>query len=424
MVIHTIQPNETVYTVAEKYGVSVNTLIRDNQIINPDRPVIGESLAIMTPRETYVIQEGDDLQSIADSFGVTVMHLLRNNPHLFDEMYLIHGDEIVIHFADEKKGEISVNGYAFPFIDPRILQKTLPYLTYLTIFYYKIMSDGSIREINDLNLIQLAKAYGVAPLMSISTLSDSGDADMVATTNILAVPEYQERLIIQVMDTLRNKGYYGLNIDMQNIPLEEIQLFVDFVANLSGRLKQEGYYLNISLSPRTFPTSTGFLYLGPEYEILGQLSDSVILLSYEWGHAHSPQPALSLEAARGFLNYAVTQIPANKINIGFPTIGYVWQLPFIPGRTVAHAITQNSALALANDVGAVVNRDPASEAPFFTYALDVEYVVWFRDVRSTAALLGLVEEYDLQGIGIWNTMQFASGIWLMINSQYDILKVL
>jgi spore germination protein len=423
MIIHTVEPNETIYSLAEMYGVSAERLMLDNQINAPNQMVVGESLAVMLPRETYVIQEGDSLESIAAVHGVTAMQILRNNPQLSDRLYLYPGDEIVIRFTDETSASISVNGYAFPFIDRTILRKNLPYLTYLTVFYYRITNEGDIVNIDDQEVINIAKAYGVAPIMSISTLTTTGDADVEAAHSIITDNDKQETLIKSVLDNMKAKGYYGLNIDMQNIPMEDKQLYVDFITNISGRVRQEGYYVIITLTPRTFPTETGIMYQGPEYATLGQLTDNTMLLSYEWGHAHSPQPALPITAVRALLDYSVTQIPAEKINIGLPTIGYVWQLPFIPGYTLANAITHDSALTLANEVGAIVQRDTASEAPYFTYTTDSEYIVWFRDVRSTAALLALVEEYGLNGIGIWNTMQFAPSLWFLVNAQFDIRKV-
>lgn len=163
--------------------------------------------------------------------------------------------------------------------------------------------------------------------------------------------------------------------------------------------------------------------MGPEYAMIGELIDSAMLLAYQWGNVTSPQPALPIYEVRTLLDYTTSQIPAEKINIGLPVIGYIWRLPFIPGSSTANAITHNSALNLALDVGAIILHDPASEAPYFTYSLDNDYIVWFRDVRNVAALLNLVVEYGLEGIGIWNIMQFATGLWLMINALFDIRKV-
>jgi spore germination protein len=405
------------------YGVSAEKLMLDNIISDPNRLVVGESLAVMFPKEIYVVQEGDSLEGIAAANEVSVMQLLRNNPQLSDRLYIYPGEELIISFTDEKRSEISINGYAYPFINRNTLRKTLPYLTYLTVFYYRITNDGDIIDIEDQELVEMAKLYGVAPIMSISAISEIGDADVAATHSILTDKAKQDNLINQVLENMKAKGYYGLNIDMQNILLEERQLFVDFVANITGQVKQEGYYVNITLTPRTFPTGTDIMYQGPEYATLGQLTDGTMLLSYEWGHAHSPQPALPIAQVRALLDYSVTQIPAEKISIGLPTIGYIWQLPFIPGYSLANSITRNSALTLASEVGVTIQRDAASEAPYFLYTTDNNYIVWFRDVKSTKALLDLVVEYGLEGIGIWNTMQFAMSLWLLINATFEITKI-
>ena len=424
MIIHTVQPDETINSIAEKYGVSADKLTIDNQISDPNRLIVGQTLVVLFPKETYQVQDGDSLADIAASHGVSVMQLLRNNPQLSNRMYLYPGEELIISLSDEKIMEISTTGYAFPFIDINVLRETLPYLTYLTIFFYRITKDGEIVDIKDQELINTAREYGVAPIMLISTLTDIGTTDLEAAHSILTNRDTQEHLINRVLENMKAKGYYGLNIDMQNIVQEDKQLFINFIANISSRVRQEGYLVFITLTPNTFTTETGIMYLGPEYTTLGQLTDSTMLLSYEWGHAPSPQKALPLAEVRALLDYSVSQIPPEKLNIGLPTIGYIWQLPFIADYSIANGITHKSALALAGDVGAAIQHDVASEAPYFSYITDNEYIVWFRDVRSIAALLGLVVEYGLEGIGTWNIMQFASGIWVMINARFEIKKVL
>lgn len=423
MIIHTVQPNETIDSIAEKYGLSTEKLIIDNQISDPNRLVAGQTFTILFPKETYTVQEGDTLAHIAASYGISVMELLRNNLQLFNRRFIYPGEELTISFTDTKIMEISTNGYAFPFINMSLLQMTLPYLTYLTIFYYKIEMDGGIVDINDQILINTARDYGVAPIMLISTLTDTKITDMEVTHNILTNMEAQEHLITNVIENMQAKGYYGLNIDMQNILQEDRQLYVDFIRNISSRVKEAGFLILVTITPDTFRTETGIFYQGPEYAAIGQLVDSTMLLSYQWGNASSPQPALPITEVRSLLDYTVTQVPSGKINIGIPTIGYIWQLPFIVGSSVANAITHDSAISLARDVGAAIQHDTASEAPYFSYRTDKEYIVWFRDARSIAAIMELVVEYDLEGIGIWNIMQFASRMWMMINALFDIRKV-
>jgi spore germination protein len=50
------------------------------------------------------------------------------------------------------------------------LKKTLPNLTYLSVFCYQVLKDGSLKGIDDVPLIQAAREAKVAPLMVISQL--------------------------------------------------------------------------------------------------------------------------------------------------------------------------------------------------------------------------------------------------------------
>jgi len=79
MIIHIIEPGETVDSIAELYGVSPDWIIRENGIIDPTDLAIGGALVILTPALTHTIEEGDSLESIAQMYGVTVMSILRNN---------------------------------------------------------------------------------------------------------------------------------------------------------------------------------------------------------------------------------------------------------------------------------------------------------------------------------------------------------
>lgn len=423
MIIHTVQPGETLEMIAEKYGIPVELLLETNQIINPNTLITGQSLLILFPKEIHTVQEGENLADIAARYGVSVMDLYRNNLKLFEREYIYPGENLVISFSEEKIMEISTNGYVFPFIEPNILRSTLPYLTYLTIFYYKITIEGGLIDIDDQELINTARSYGVAPVMQISTLTQARTTDVATTINILANPQAQESLINNVLNIMRTKGYYALNIDMQNIQPSQRQLFVNFIANISGRLRQEGYLLFITLTPNTLLSGTGEFYEGPEYSAINQYIDGAMLMSYQWGSVTSPQPALPLTQVRYYMDFAVSQIDHDKISLGIPVIGYIWQLPFVPGRSVANAISFRSVLSLALDVGVSIMRDPASEAPYFNYSLDTDYTVWYRDVRSIYALMEIVIEYGFAGIGIWNIMQFATGLWMLINTLFDIKKV-
>ncbi|MDF2540803.1 MAG: hypothetical protein K0S47_521 [Herbinix sp.] len=52
------------------------------------------------------------------------------------------------------------------------------------------------------------------------------------------------------------------------------------------------------------------------------------------------------------------------------------------------------------------------------------HIVWFIDARSINVLLDLIKEEGLNGSGIWNTMTYHPQLWLLINSQFNVLKII
>ncbi len=425
MIIYVVQPGDSVYSIAEFYGISPAKLIQDNGLEDLENLVAGQALLIVYPEQTYVVQDGDTVAGIADAYGITPIQLLRNNPNLSDTEYLYPGETLVISYG-EKIGEIATNGFAYPFIDRDVLRRTLPYLTYLTIFSYVATEEGDLINIDDDEVIQLAKNYGVAPVMLISTISYQNSVSIDVAYSILNNPAVQERMIDNILDTLNAKGYYAVNMYIQYISPENRDLVEDYIANLTNRLNSEGYPVIVTLTPTTF---TGDI-LNIDYTVIGQTANSILLLSYEWGFTYGPPASvIPLGTVRELLDYAITQVVPDKLHMGIPIIGYDWQLPYIPGTSRANSLSTNAAIQLANDVGAVIQYDETIQAPFYYYigyenGNPAVHVVWFKDVRRIEALLNLVPEYGLQGVAIWNIMQFYPQLWLLINSQYDIVTVL
>ena len=424
MLIHIVQKDETISAIAQSYNVPIERLVQDNGITAPYDLVVGQTLVIVYPKEIYIVESGDTLAGIADAHGITLMELLRNNPHLSDREFIYPGEPLVIRYEDEKIMKISTNGYAYPFIDHKLLRKILPYLTYLTIFNYRITPKGELIDIEDEELIQIAKGYGVAPIMLVSTFTAQGTSGEEIAHVIFNNISIQITLINNILSIMKAKGYYGLTIDSQNILHEDRENFLSFIKLLSDSLNNEGYELTVTITPFTFQTE--YIYEVQEFRALAEEANKVMLLSYEWGHTFGPPVAVTpIQEVRDLLNFAVTMIPVDKINIGIPTIGYDWHLPYIEGVSMANSISSVAAVELARDVGATIFYNKDFEAPFFMYEGDTPspHIVWFKDARSIEALVGLLPEFDIHGIGIWNIMFFFYQMWLIINVKFDIKRI-
>lgn len=286
MEIHTVTAGETLLSIARQYGVSVERLAADNELDIETPLVVGQTIVVLFPARSHTVQAGETLLSIAQAYGVSVNQLLRNNPVLGGEETVYPGQTIIIEYTQPKQGTLTVNGYAYPNIDRTVLRKTLPYLTYLTLFTYGITPEGELVTIDDQEVIDIARSYGVAPLMLLSSLDPSGTFNNALSTLVLTNEEVQTRLIGRILETLRAKNYFGLDIDFEFVLPEEREAYVTFVQRITARLNAEGYPVLVALAPKTSADQPGLLYESHDYAGIGAAANLVLLMTYEWGYTY------------------------------------------------------------------------------------------------------------------------------------------
>lgn len=416
---YTVQSGDTLYAIAQRFGVTVNEILRINpDITDPSMIYPGQEITIpVSGREIYTVKAGDTLYRIAQRYGVSVDQILRINPQITDPGEIYPGQMIVIPTGE--KTTIQVNGYIYPSTELASLNKTLPNLTYLSIFSYMVNGDGSLVTIDDEPMIRAARNAGVAPLMVINNRRFNSDV----ASELLYSPQAQDRLIDRVLDIMGRKGYYGLNIDFEYVYPSDREAYNRFLARMAAAMEENGYIISSAVAPKYSATQQGILYEAHDYPVHGRLMDFVVVMTYEWGYRYGPPMAISpIPQVKRVLDYAVTAIPPDKILMGMPDYGYDW----ITGEFPAEHLSAQQAVNRAYEVGVEIQYDPVSEAPFYRY-YDVEgraHTVWFNDARSWQAQLRLVDQYGLLGVSIWMVVDYAPQLWLVLNSMYDVAKVL
>jgi spore germination protein len=424
MVIHVVRSGESIYTISRLYDVPSSKIISDNELTNPGQLVIGQTIVIMTDRIPHYVRPGQSLYSIALAYKVPLNDLIKANPNI-NPNRLIPGQVIYIPIPNQKLGTIEVNGYAFPNINRETLSKTLPNLTYLSIFSYEVRPNGTLTTINDTPLIQAARAARVAPIMVITNIEEGGSFSSTLASTILGNEQIQNTLLDNVVEVLRSKNYYGLDIDFEYIFPKDRENYNKFVEKVVNRLRPLGYKVITSLAPKTSATQKGLLYEAHDYPVHGRLVDHVVLMTYEWGYTYGPPMAVApINEVRKVLDYAVTEIPRNKILMGMPNYGYDWTLPWVRGST-ARTISNVGAVNQAAQVGANIAFDITSAAPYYFYYKDgIQHVVWFEDARSVQAKLKLAHEFRLGGVSYWTLGSYFPQNWLVQQTLYDVRKVL
>ncbi len=420
MDIHVVRKGDTLYTISIQYGVSMSRLIADNQLPDPSQLVVGQTIVIRYPQQIHIVRPGDTLYSIARQYATTVRQLRRNNPTL---ERLLPGQTLVITYEQTPDVPLRVNAYAYHFIDKGLLQRTLPFLTYLTPFTYGITPEGGLVEPEDRPLIRAAHEAGTAALMHLSTLTQEGGFSNELAHLVLTDGAVQSALVENVTAMLADKGYQGLDVDFEYVFPEDGPAYAAFIARLTRTLNPLGYPVVVALAPKTSAQQKGLLYEAHDYAAIGAAANEVLLMTYEWGYTYSqPMAVAPLPNVRRVVEYALSEIPAEKIWLGIPNYGYDWPLPAVTGQTRATSISNRYAVELARKYNAEIQYDDTAQSPWFRYTDERgrEHEVWFEDARSILAKLDLAKEYGLPGAGYWNLMRPFPQNWTVLNAQFVI----
>lgn len=377
--------------------------------------------------EIYVVNPGDTVDSIAAENGVPVDTILYNN-QLEYPYELAVGQALLLSEGEREQGgkTVEVNGYAYPFIQRDVLDQTLPYLSDLSVFSYGFTTEGDLifPTLDDTFMIEAALAMGVSPVLTLTPIGPDGRFSNYLITSMVNNPDAWENLIGQLVETVQEKGFRGVDIDFEYILAEDAEAFAEFVGNVRLAINEIGYPVSVALAPKTSDDQPGLLYAGKNYALLGEAADKVLLMTYEWGYTYGPPMAVApINKVREVVEYALTRIPAYKVNLGIPNYGYDWPLPFEQGVTAAKTIGNIEAVRIAIENDAQIQFDTTAMSPYFRYVKDgVEHEVWFEDVRSMEAKFNLVREFDLRGMGYWQIMKLFRANWLLLSDRFLIRK--
>lgn len=285
MFIYTVQPGDNLILLSRRFGIPANRIAADNALRYPNNLAVGQSLVIMSDSMRYTLQEGQTLFSVAREFGVPLETLLEANPNV-NPISLQPGEVINIPMgSDVSRRPAIVNGYAYPNITEYALNCALPFMTFLSPFSYSVTPLGELIAPAADDLIYRATRSAVMPLMVVTNIYD-GSFSTEVLSQILADGEARERLISSIFYELDDKGYYGLNLDMEYISPDDREVYNAFLMEISGRLHEAGYILVTAVAPKYRADQQGILYESHDYRVQGEAADYVVIMTYEWGYTY------------------------------------------------------------------------------------------------------------------------------------------
>ena len=420
MFFHFVKKGDSVYKLSKEYNVPVNQIIQDNNLEEPYELLIGECLIINPSNKSYIVKESDSLDTLSKKFSITKEKILKDNS-LKDENSIKPGLKIHLDYDNLEKVNGLINGYCYQGITNKVLNSTLPTLSYISPFAYRLKENGNLVPLDDQRIISKANIHDTNSMLVVANIKESGGFSTSLASKILNNQNAINTLINDINNTIKEKNYHALCIDFEYVNEDEKNLYTEFIKKVKEGIKDKKLF--VALAPKNSDEQKGLLYTAHDYFSLGKIVDYVILMTYEWGYTFGePMPVAPLDQVRRVIRYAKSKIDESKIIMGVPNYGYDWTLPYQKGSK-AESIANVDAINLAKKYNVEIKYDSQSQTPYFNYKKDGKlHVVHFDDACSINAKINLAIDENIKGLSIWTVTTYFPQLILLIDYYFNIEK--
>ena len=252
---------------------------------------------------------------------------------------------------------------------------------------YGIASNGQIvpqappgREAEVAAGMAQLRKLGIPLVPSIANRTN-GQWTYEPVANILHDPAAMTRHINDIVTLVQRENYDGIDLDYEDLPATDRQVFSTFVTRLADALHGKNKTLTVAVFAKTDEAGEDQRNAGQDYAVIGAAADEVRVMPW----------------VRDVLTYAKSQMPANKIVLGVALSGYDWV------GDQAEVVTWIQCYGRAQHFHATLQWDRLSQSPSFKYTDEQgrAHEVWFENAESTALKLQAAKAAGIRGVFLW-----------------------
>lgn len=265
---------------------------------------------------------------------------------------------------------------------------------------YQVNKDGHLLGTVKSDLLDFAKKKGikVMPLLTNGAFS--------ATTSRIFLDDIgkQDILINNLVSVAKDFGYYGWQIDFEQMDLSYRDKFSDFIELAYKVFQKNNLKLSVAViaqiseNPSDYPKNLWERIIGVyDYGRLASSTDFISLMSYD--DPNSEGPIAGYAWLNKVIDFSLSKIPSDKISLGLGL--YYWQWRHVDGKRVG--IGGNEGIQnVLNKYKANYYYSPEEQAPYFHYWKEGKgYTIWYENAKSVTQKVSLIKDNKLRGFSAW-----------------------
>jgi len=251
------------------------------------------------------------------------------------------------------------------------------------------------------NLISEAHSAGVEVVLTVTLFNSN------YISSLLSNETYRQNLITTLVNSVSSAGADGVNIDFEGLPSSQKENMVQFTTDLKNAFNTAIPGSQVTLATPAVDWSGAW-----DYDVLAGISDGLMIMAYDyhWSNAPTTGPVAPLT---GWGTYNVTWTINDyltwsgglndKLILGCPYYGYDWPAESSEAGAVVDSTGSAKSYSIAEPSAISYGkiRDNDSQSPWYRYQDSGWHQCWYDDSLSLSLKYDLVNQFDLQGVGIW-----------------------
>ncbi len=284
---------------------------------------------------------------------------------------------------------------------------------------YPVIEGAAVHDPDDLNKVKHVIQENRADTEIFPALNNFNPHTQewdIGAGDVLKDPQKSAAFLQQIVRFLATYPVYrGLSLDIESIPDEDDDAYLNFIQALYSQMHARNLRLYVNVAVATSDS---------DLKTIAANSDGIILMNYDEHQTTSdPGPVASQTWFIGNLVRVLKVVPKEKIICGVGNYGYDWALS-IPNPKDRHHpkpqvlntdnLSVSDAWGRASDADADLDLDYDTLNPHFEYIdedSNQRHIVWFLDAVSLLDEMRAARELGLQTFALWRLGEEDGSLW-------------
>ena len=243
-------------------------------------------------------------------------------------------------------------------------------------------------------------------------VQNSGEGMLSVTSKIMNSYEKRKELIESIVNACIKYKLDGINLDFENMKKEDKDLYSRFIIELEPRMKELGLVLSVDV---TAPDGGDTWSLCFDRHVIGDVADYIIFMAYDEYSDSSTKAGTTAGydwVELGLKKFITTEeIESSKIILAVPLYTRLWT------EDSSGKIIKRSIVSM-KDIDDTIPSDVERKLDDNLKQYYVEYKdgdntkkMWIEDSKSLKAKAGLISQYKLGGIAVWEKGMETDDVW-------------